>query len=230
MKKVILGVNVDDIKMGEALEIVHEWLGKKSKHYIVTPNPEIIVAAQDDKRYRSLLNDADLSIPDGIGLKLSGKVKNHIAGVDFMEKLISYSGDWGVTVGLLGGKDGVAEKAADCLRKKYPKIKVVFAESGGEVDEDGNVIARNAVTDGCDLLFVAFGPPKQEKWIAKNLDKLPVKVAMGVGGAFNYLSGEVRRAPKWVRSLGLEWLFRLISQPWRIKRQMALIKYVLLLK
>ena len=150
----------------------------------------------------------------------------------------------------MGGKGGVAKRAAECLRKKYPKVQIVFADSGGEIDDDGNVIARTpdlirgtkqsnerlprpfgARNDGgsLDILFVAFGHIKQEKWIGKNLKNIPVKVAMGVGGAFDYLSGEVMRAPKFIRVLGLEWLFRLILQPWRIKRQLALVKYMILL-
>ncbi|MBI2334188.1 WecB/TagA/CpsF family glycosyltransferase [Candidatus Daviesbacteria bacterium] len=206
MKKYILGVKIDDVNMDEALEIVHQWLQKSEKRYIVTPNPEFIMTAQKDPEFKETLNNADLSIPDGAGLKLSGRIKNIVAGVDLMERLVDKSRDWGVTVGLLGGGPGVAEKAAECLQKKYPKIKI------------DNIAP--------DILFVAFGAPKQEKWIVQNLPKLKVKVAMGVGGAFDYLSGKVPRAPEFLRSLGLEWLFRLIIQPWRIKRQMALLRYL----
>ncbi|MDO8573889.1 MAG: WecB/TagA/CpsF family glycosyltransferase [Candidatus Daviesbacteria bacterium] len=237
MKKYILGVKIDDIKIDQALEMVHDWLGSKKKYYIVTPNPEIIMAAQKDLGYRKLLNDADLSIPDGVGLKLSGQVKNTFAGVDFMEELIKHLSDWGATIGLLGGKNGVADRAAKCLRTKYPGVNIIFVESGGEVDEGGNMLsdyrlpttAEDSRQKTVDLLFVAFGPPKQEKWIAQNIDKLDVKVAMSVGGSFDYISGDIPRAPRIVRALGFEWLFRLIVQPWRIKRQLSLLKYVLLL-
>lgn len=247
MKKNILGVKIDDLTMAEALDTVHQWLPQKKKHYIVTPNPEIIMLAQKDIRYKSILNDADLSIPDGIGLKLSGQVKNTFAGVDFMEELIKKSIDWAVTVGFLGGAKGIAEKAAERLREKYPGVKIIFAESGGEVDKEGNSIAYSVesiagkkqnktkphhtpyVIPHTDLLFVAFGPPKQEKWISNNLDKIPVKIAIGVGGAFDYISGNVPRAQKWIRRLGFEWLFRLVIQPWRIKRQLSLIKYLWLI-
>ena len=146
-----------------------------------------------------------------------------------MEELIKKSEDLGFTIGLLGGRDGVAELAAERLLEKYPKLKVVFAKSGGEVDNDGNVIARNEMTEDCDILFVAFGPPKQEKWIAKNLKKIPVKVAMTVGGSLDIISGKIPRAPKILRTLGLEWIFRLIMEPWRVKRQLALIEYLLLI-
>lgn len=206
MKKYILGVKIDDVNMDEALEIVYGWLQESKKKYIVTPNPEFIMTAQKDLEFKKILNDADLSIPDGNGLKLSGKVKNNVSGVDLMEKLVEKSADWGVTVGFLGGRDGVAEKTAECLQKKYPRIKIDNASP--------------------DLLFVALGAPKQEKWISQNLPKLKVRVAMGVGGSFDYLSGRVLRAPKWLRNLGLEWLFRLVIQPWRIKRQLVLLKYI----
>lgn len=260
MKIDILGVKVDNINQADALAKIEKWIWNPGKHYIVTPNPEFIVAAQKDKLFNKILNDADLSIPDGAGLKLSGKIKNTFSGTDLMEKLIELAAEKGFTVGFLGGKGEVAEKCVECLQKKYPGLKISFIGSGGEVDENG-VILRATPTEcrrsrevtlkninssygmfssrfnrssnnnipPTDILFVAFGHIKQEKWIANNLDKIPVKVAMGVGGAFDYLSGMVPRAPKYLRNLGLEWLFRLIMQPWRIKRQFALLQYLWLL-
>ena len=254
----VLGVNIDDISIDQTVKKVEGWLKGKDKHYIVTPNPEIVVMAQKDKELKNIINNADLAIPDGIGLKLSGDIVCYTPGVDLMERLILMAEEKGFTVGLLGGREGVAEKAAKRLKGKYPKLRISFAENGGELDQQGNVIARRSihrptkqshlikiatlpeftpsVVEGVarndkevDLLFVAFGPPKQEKWIRKNLNKLNVKVAMGVGGAFDYLSGKIPRAPKWIRRLGLEWIFRLIIQPWRIKRQLMLLKYIWLL-
>lgn len=218
MQVEILGVKIDDIDINEALAQVEKWIVNPGKHYVVTPNPEFLVAAQKDSVFKKILNDADLSIPDGTGLKLSGKIKNTFSGTDFMEKLIGVSAEKSFVVGFLGGKDGVAEKCAECLKRKYPTLKVLFTSADTE-----NLIPP------LDLLFVALGHVKQEKWIAANIDKIPVHVAMGVGGAFDYLSGRVPRAPKWLRDLGGEWLFRLILQPWRVKRQVALIKYLWLL-
>ncbi len=258
IKKQILGVKIDDFSMDEAVQKVEGFLKDGKKHYIVTPNPEFLVAAQKDERFRELLNNADLSIPDGIGLKLSGKVKNRISGTDLMEKLIALSAEKGYTIGFLGGKEGVAEKALERSKQQYQNISVTFVGSGGIVDGDGNLLgvlpARfpavhpHSTTLAAatrqdpsslsplvnkipptDILFVAFGHVKQEKWIVRNLPKLPVKVMMGVGGAFDYFSGKVPRAPFWMRSIGLEWLFRLILQPWRIKRQSALMQYLWLL-
>lgn len=218
MKVDILGVKIDDIDINEALAQVEKWVVNPGKHYVVTPNPEFLVVAQKDPVFKKILNDADLSIPDGAGLKLSGKIKNTFSGTDFMEKLIGVSAEKSFAVGFLGGKDGVAKEAAECLKQKYPKLKVVFTSADTE-----------SLIPPLDLLFVALGHVKQEKWIAANLDKIPVHLAMGVGGAFDYLSGRVPRAPVWMRGLGLEWLFRLVIQPWRIKRQLALGQYILYL-
>lgn len=234
MKKEVLGVKIDDLNMDQALEAVKVWLSKKGpasrgeKHYIVTPNPEIVVMAQEDRRLLQILNNADLAIPDGKGLRFSGDIVCNISGIDLMEALINEANDWGLTIGLLGGRDQVAEEVAERLEKKYKNLKIVFAKSGGEIDENGNMLTSYRIP-AADLLFVAFGPPKQEKWVANNLQKIKVKVIMVVGGAFDVISGAVPRAPIWIRDLGLEWLFRLIIQPWRVKRQMALMKYLWLL-
>lgn len=218
MKTEVLGVKIDDVNMDEALTQVEKWIVSPGKHYIVTPNPEFLVAAQKDPIFKKILNDADLSIPDGVGLQLSGKIKNTFSGTDFMEELIRTAAEKGFVAGFLGGKDGVAKRAAECLKQRYPKLKVSFTSADTE-----------SLIPPLDLLFVALGHVKQEKWIAANLDKIPVHVSMGVGGAFDYLSGRVPRAPKWIRGLGLEWLFRLVIQPWRIKRQLALGQYILYL-
>ncbi len=230
MKKEVLGIKVDDVNIDQATEIIIGWLKNRGKHYIVTPNPEIVVMAQKDLELKRIINKADLSIPDGVGFKLVTDVVCYTPGIDLMEEIIRQSLDYGFTIGLLGGQRGIAEKTAECLRKKYPKVRITYADSGGVIDESGEWVEgnRKALTQ-VDILFVAFGPPKQEKWIEQNLKKIPVKVAMGVGGSFDYLSGEVTRAPKFLRSLGFEWLFRLAVQPWRIKRQLRLISFLWLL-
>jgi|SRR3989344_1138967 len=219
MEKSVLGVKIDDVSMNEAISIVDGWLNNNGKHYIVTPNPEFLVTAKKNEHFKKILNNADLAIPDGVGLKL-GNIKNTIAGVDLMEKLIELAAKKGYKAGLLGGKDGVAEKAAKELKKKYKGVKIVFVSGS---------LARSDVYPPVDLFFVALGHPKQEFWINENLPKIPVKVAMGVGGAFDYLSGNVPRAPVFMRKLGIEWLFRLIIQPWRLKRQLKLFEYIWLL-
>lgn len=244
MKVNVLGVKIDDVSINQVVEQAKEWLRKGGKYYIVTPNPEIVMMAQQDLELKRIINEADLAIPDGNGLKISTDIENNSPGIDTLEALVKMASEKSFTTGFLGGREGVAKKTAECLLKKYKNLKVVFAENGGEVDEGGNVIYdlrfknKEKIINHksyvlslpqTDILFVAFGPPKQEKWIAKNLDKLPVKVAMGVGGSFDYLSGQIPRAPVFIRKLGFEWLFRLIIQPWRIKRQIALLKYMWLI-
>lgn len=228
MKVDLLGVKIDNISKSEALARIEKWIRNPGKYYVVTPNPEFIVAANKDEVFKNILNKADLAIPDGVGLKFSGKITNTVPGIDLMESLIKLSAEKGFVIGFLGGREGVAEKCAECLKKKYPGLKVAFAESGGKIDSEKG--GEKIKIPPLDILFVAFGQIRQEKWISKNQDKIPVKILMGVGGAFDYLSGRVPRAPLWVRRLGFEWLFRLITQPRRIKRQFSLIKYLWLLR
>lgn len=241
MKQQILGVNIDDITIDQALEKALDLLNSPGKHYIVTPNPEFLLAAGSDSEFKEILNEADLSLPDGAGLKLSGKINNTVSGTDLMEKLILVSEEKAFTIGLIGGRNNIAVKLKKCLLKKYPNLKVLIADGNFEVNNLGeeaygsksdqktiSEVINNTQTN-IDFLFVAFGQVKQEKWIFKNLLHLNVKVAMGVGGAFDYLSGEVPRAPLLMRSLGLEWLFRLITQPWRIFRILGLVKYLYLI-
>lgn len=236
MKKNVLGVKIDDVSISETLKIVEGWLKKEGKHYIVTPNPEIVMMVRKDEELKKIINNADLAIPDGVGLKLTTDIENTSPGIDVMELLVKMAADLGFTTGFLGGRGDVAKQAAERLKRKYLKLKVSYALEGLVIPAKAGIytdeelwIPDEVRDDKVDILFVAFGPPKQEKWIANNLAKLDVKVAMGVGGAFDYISGKVPRAPKWIRSLGFEWLFRLIVQPWRIKRQLTLIKYLLLL-
>lgn len=235
----VLGVKINDVSLSQAVDIVSRWLDQKErlrKYYIVTPNPEFLVLASSDREFRNILNRADLAVPDGVGLKLSGKIKNQTPGVDLMIELCRLSARRGFTVGFLGGSDGVAVRTSERLKRMFPKLRIGLAEDGPVVDVGGNQLTSHSlqsVTDSrqpaADILFIGFGMGKQERWIAQNIGKLSVKVMMGVGGSFDYISGLVPRAPVWMRGLGLEWLFRLMIQPWRIKRQLALVKYLWLI-
>ncbi|MCL4354583.1 WecB/TagA/CpsF family glycosyltransferase [Patescibacteria group bacterium] len=227
-KKNILGVGISEANKEEVLEyIITSLITDEEKHFIFTPNPELLVIAQSDKDFKNVLNEAKLALPDGVGVIIAGKLlklglKSRITGVDLVESLCDRVSEKPITVGFLGGRPGVAVKTAECLQKKSPGLKVSFISD--EWHKDGFVAPYKHV----DLLFVAFGSPKQELWIAENLNRLPVKVAIGVGGAFDFLSGRVARAPIVARKAGLEWLFRLIMEPWRIKRQLRLPKFVFL--
>jgi len=200
----ILGVKVDNLSLDEVLNKVDGFLEDNKQHYITTPNPEFLVKAQKDKEFKKILNNADLSIPDGVGLVFASllsneKIKERIAGVDLMKAICKKAAKKSWPIFLFGAGPGVAEKAGEKLRRKY---------KGLEISENNPAI-----------FFVALGAPKQEKWIDENLKKMPnVKLAVGVGGSFDFISGNIKRAPQFIRLLGLEWLWRLILQPWRIKR------------
>jgi len=220
----ILGTKITTAPATEILEYIFKKIeNRKNKFYIVTPNPEILMHALRQPSYQVILNDAEISLPDGIGVLIAGKVLKkriigRITGVDMMEKLCEEASKRAVSIGFLGGRGSVAELAAECLREKHPGLRVVYANAEWEKEK----VAGKHI----DVLFVAFGFPKQEEWIAKNLKEIPVTCAMGVGGAFDYVSGKVPRAPRIVRALGMEWGFRLVRQPWRMRRQLALPQFL----
>lgn len=220
----ILNISFNTNKKGKILEEVVMGLGVKGKKtFIVTPNPELVLLALASKEYRTILNSADFSLPDGIGIVWASRIlkkgiQSRISGVDFMKSLCEKVSEQPVTVGLFGAKPGVAEKTSDCLRKMYPGLHISYASDKW----DPSKFKASAV----DILFVALGSPKQERWIYEHLNELPVKVVMGVGGAFDMISGRTKRAPEFLQNIGLEWLWRLILQPWRIKRQVKLLRFV----
>lgn len=242
-KKNILGIDITDASEKEVLEyIVHFLKTGGKKLFITTPNPEILVYAKHHKPFADILNSADISLPDGVGVVVAsvflGKnLKNRVPGVDFMKNLCEKSLEQPITVGFLGGRPGVALKAAECLKREFPGLRILLSEGGNPDGETAEMIKdlRLKIKDlpagkggfrGIDILFVGFGFPKQEQWIYNHLDELPVRVAMTVGGGFDIFSGSLRRAPSLVREVGLEWLWRLILQPWRIKRQLALVEFI----
>jgi N-acetylglucosaminyldiphosphoundecaprenol N-acetyl-beta-D-mannosaminyltransferase len=241
-KAKILGISFNSTPRPRLLEILARKVAQKVKATVVTPNPEFCTFAYHRGWFKALLNRADYAVPDGIGLiwaarLLKQPIKERIAGVDLMEDLCQLAAKNGWKVFLVGGKPGVAEGAAHHLKGKYPGLKV-WSESGGKLSMDGNGkwseeslkeierLVEKIDKVSPDLLFVGLGMGKQEKFIFDNWKKLNVRLAMGVGGAFDYLSGRVHRAPRWMRNVGFEWLFRLIRQPWRIGRQLALLEFV----
>ncbi len=263
VKTDILSVGFTNASKSQILEYVIEKIqNPNSKIQIVTPNPEIIVYAKKHPAFQQLINQAQISLPDGVGITLAASIlgkplEERMTGVDFMESLCQIRAQRPITVGFLGAKPGVALAVSERLKEKYPGLNVSFAASElpskhvipSEQSESRNLsrmrvfkpVERsfaNAQDDNLpntkyqipntDILFVAFGFPKQEEWIAQHLPDIPVKVAMGVGGAFDYISGAIPRAPFFIRSIGLEWLYRLIRQPWRIKRQLALAEFIYL--
>ncbi len=213
----ILGVKVDNLTMLEALAKAASFLEDSRQHYIVTPNPEIILKARGDKELKEILNQASLNLADGFGLVLAAKflqqpLKTNLAGVDFFYNFCTSSKMSGQKIFLLGGFNGVAQETAKKLKEKNPNLLIeVGEEINGAVEKINNF---NPVA-----IFVALGAPRQEKWIYDNLKKMSsVRLAMVVGGTFDFISGRVPRAPLPLKKLGLEWLWRLMVEPRRVGR------------
>ncbi len=212
----IFGIKFDNLTMDEALEKIGQFLKSKKQHYIVLPYSEFIVRTQKDEEFKNILNKADLCLCEGRGLwimaRLAGKkLKGNIWGTDLIYKLsnsIWYSGN---SVFLLGGTRDVVEKVKEKLGKR-----IIGAENGYQ---NLNRVVKKINNLKPEILLVNLGSPKQERWIYENLRKMPsIKVAIGVGGAFDFISGKIKRAPRFIQKTGLEWLWRLILQPRRIKR------------
>ena len=230
----ILGVKIDKLTLSQVLNKIDQFLKSDKQHYIATINPEMIVEAQGDEEFKKILNNADISVADGAGIlraaKLNGASLEKISGVDLIAEICGADFIRNKKIYLLGAGDRIAEKATNVLKKKYSGLNIVGAEAGIQYPisniqylpelEKQNIKLINRINKAKpNILFVAFGAPKQEKWIAENLKKMPsVKLAMGVGGAFDFISGRVKRAPKFIQKLGLEWLWRLFVEPWRMKR------------
>jgi N-acetylglucosaminyldiphosphoundecaprenol N-acetyl-beta-D-mannosaminyltransferase len=228
----IFGVPIDRVTMKQAVEILKNFLQEDRLHIVATPNAEIVMMAQKDKEYMEILNNTDLNVPDGSGIVFASKVfKNplseRVAGFDLMMEFIKDISSRNIKIYLLGSAPQIAEQARVNLEKLYPSVKIVGTHHGYFTDEEENKIIEEINNKGTEVLFVALGAPKQEKWIYKNRNKLKVKIAMGVGGSFDVIAGKAKRAPYLYRKLGLEWLYRLIKEPWRYKRMMALPKFAL---
>lgn len=235
----ILGTKFDPVSFDQALEQILQWSKGQKKRHIVTPNPEIVLEARENKKFRNILNNSDLSIADGIGIlwastylngaktffrwmetlfiipikpeKIKKILPERVTGTDLLQEICKQSDE---KIFLLGAAPGIAEKAAEKLGNN-----IVGTYSGSPKPKYENEICEKINKSQAKILFVAYGAPKQELWISHNLKKLKtVKVAIGVGGAFDFVAGKRQRAPKWMQSLGLEWLYRIIQEPSRIKR------------
>lgn len=222
------GVRIDGLAADEILRRADEPLASRRPYWIVTTNPEILLYARSHAAYRVAINGADARIVDGFGLQLAGLIRGcrprRATGADLAERLVDRSAERGETVAFVGGGPGIASQALARQRERHPNLKG-YAFEGGSVNEAGEGDARSEEMRhqvsilGPSVILAAFGHPKQEMWIARYLREFPsVRVVMGVGGTFDYWSGRIPRAPRWMRALGLEWLYRLIREPKRIKR------------
>lgn len=217
MRRQILGVRIDDVSKEIVLDMVKSWLdSKRGPKLIFTPGPEFLVKASENRDFKRVLNESDLNVPDGIGLRLAG-VGNRVPGVDLMIEMCRLCGQNNRSVGLIGGVNGVSEKAGEKLKSKFKKLKIKFAWSDEKADKIMNhYLIDNTITtsfDNVDVLFVGLGHPKQEMMLLNMVKDNKFKIGMGVGGSFDLISGTKKRAPKVMTDLGLEWLWRGLQDP-----------------
>jgi N-acetylglucosaminyldiphosphoundecaprenol N-acetyl-beta-D-mannosaminyltransferase len=229
-KEVYLGVSVSPLSYDEIIADLRVRMAEGQVSTIIAVNPEKVIAANKDAQLMTLINESTYQIPDGVGVLLASKLKggairSRVTGVDMMERLVRMAAEHGDRVFFYGAKREVVEKAAANLKEIYPSLVVAGIQDGYEQDEE--LVVQRIQEAKADILFVAMGSPKQELWIRRNKERLGVKVYQGVGGSFDVFAGHVKRAPKAFRQLGLEWFYRLASDPKRIKRQMALPRFLI---
>jgi N-acetylglucosaminyldiphosphoundecaprenol N-acetyl-beta-D-mannosaminyltransferase len=224
----ILGISVHDVTEDEAVEALRGFIEAGGPHRIVTPNPEFVMQARRDRGFREILNSSDLAIPDGVGLLAAARMmgtplRAHVRGTDLVLRLAAMSPSQGWRWFLLGAGPGVAQDAAEALRRQFPGIAVVGAMPGSP-DPAHDAETRRAILEVAPVhvMLVAYGAPRQERWIARNQEAIGVPVQMGIGGVLNFLAGRSPRAPEALRRLELEWAYRLYTEPWRWRRQLAL--------
>lgn len=229
----ILGIPVHRVTMGETLRRVQRFMEEPRLHQIVTVNPEFVMAARQDAAFRRILQEADLCPPDGVGMLYAARwygrpLPERVPGSELVYHLAALAARQGWRLFLLGAAPGVAEEAAAALRDKSPELVIAGTYAGSPSPAENEAIVRRINESRADLLYVAYGAPRQDKWIARNREALAtVRVALGVGGALDFVAGRAVRAPRWLQDLGLEWLHRLLREPWRWRRMMALPHFAL---
>jgi len=229
----ILGVPVNPYTMDEAVEkLTKDTLAKKI-NFVVTANAEIIMMAQQDADYKKLLLEkTDMILPDGAGTVWAGNylgytIPERVAGYDLYLRLLEEASKKEIPVFFFGGKPGIAEEAAAEGKRRWPGLKVAGCRNGYFSAEEEPAIIEEINRSGAAMLFAALGAPKQEKWLCKYSDLLKPCLRMGIGGSFDVLAGKVQRAPKWMQDAKLEWFYRLVKQPSRFGRMLALPKFVM---
>ena len=229
MKTDVMGVQFDNVTMGEALENARQLLAAGETCYLVTPNPEIVYEAMHDADFRSLLNGAAMVLPDGVGVLLGAKIlgtplKEKVTGVDFAANLLGVLEEEGRKLYLLGSKPGVAELAAQKMLEQHPDL-TICGMADGYFREEGPVVEQISAA-APDVLFVCLGSPKQEHFMKNHKDELNVTLMIGLGGSLDAFAGTVKRAPAWVSRIGMEWFYRLCKEPRRFKRMLRLPKFL----
>ncbi len=235
----ILGITIDDVTLQQSVErfkeIIEREDGQDGLSLIVTPNPEIILAAQKDERIVRTLNGAALAIPDGVSIvkasaMLGTPVKERVTGIDFTFEALRYLASAGRSAYFLGAKPGIAEAAAKNVCEKIPRLVVAGTHDGYFKPEEEAGIVADINASGADFLCLALGSPKQEFFADDHRGELKVKAAIGVGGSFDVWSGTLKRAPGIFRKLGVEWLYRLMQEPSRLGRMSKIPQFFALVR
>lgn len=229
----IVGIKVDNVDFLEAQVCVEQFLDSDRINTIFTPNSEILLDAVKDMELGNILNEAQLVIPDGIGVVIASKfygtpLKERVTGVDLSAKILELGAVKSSSVFLLGATQVSVELAAEKIKENYKGINIVGIRNGYFSEDDEEQIIEEINNSQADILFVGLGAPKQEKLIHKYKDKLKVKIAIGIGGGIDIISGMVKRAPEFYQKAGLEWFYRLMKQPSRLVRITKLPKFILL--
>lgn len=228
----ILGVRLDTLPKEDILATIEHWFSTSKTHTLYTPNPEMLVDASQKSSFQDILNRSDLNIPDGIGIPImTGGRLRRIPGIDLMQQICARAEAQEKSIYLLGGEQGIAERAAATLHKQFPQLHILGTSAGPQIEKTPvcHIITEShslneAVIEEItrlhpSIVFVAFGHEKQEWWIDVHKSFFPdVRIMMGVGGSFDFLAGTIARAPKVFRVIGIEWVWRLIQEPQRIGR------------
>lgn len=229
----ILGLPVHPITMAETVVLVAQFMAEPGLHQLATVNPEFIMAAGRDPAFKQVLQEADLCLADGVGLLAAGRwygrpFPERVPGSELIYHLADQCAQKGWPLFLLGAAPGVAEQAATIFQQRYPGLIIAGTYAGSPHPDENQAIIQRIQASQAQMLFVAYGAPQQDKWIARNRHHLPtVRVAMGVGGGLDFVTGRAIRAPRWLQNLGLEWLHRLYHEPWRWRRMLALPHFAL---
>ncbi|MDW8270413.1 MAG: WecB/TagA/CpsF family glycosyltransferase [Anaerolineae bacterium] len=227
----ILGFPIHPVTYASFLDLVAAFIAEGLPRQVCTANPEFIMTARRRPDFAEVLRKADLVLPDGVGLLWAARrqgtpLPERVTGSDGIYHLAARAATAGWRLFLLGAEPGVAAAAAERLQARYPGLIVAGTYPGSPSDADYPAIADRIRATRPDILLVAYGAPAQDLWIARHKDELGVPVSIGVGGAFDHVTGRRRRAPAWMIRLNLEWLWRLLTQPWRWRRQLDLPRFV----
>lgn len=234
----ILGIDFEPMDVYEARKKIRDMLRTKGAKTIYTPNPDFLIRAYKNRHLSKLLRSADMLLPDGVGLTLAARLKGEplpcrITGIDTAEWILSFAARKGLSVYLLGARPEVAWRAATALQKRFSGLRICGTHHGyfnkhARSADNRQILARiNACAP--DILFVCFGFPEQELWISENAQKIPsLRLCMGLGGSLDIWSGDVTRAPKLMQSMGLEWLWRTVREPRRIRTVARIPKFLIM--